>query len=178
MVNVWNFKRHAVFLKTLNLLGKFNKFTIQVLEAIIYFSLKLPLKAIVKLTLLSKNTIYKIREFLIEKIIKFYINNPIKLGGPGAIINIDETMLNHKIKAHRGRVPTEQIWALVIVDTSFSPSLGYVTIVPNRSKTTLLNIIKNVVREGSTIYTDEWKGYNNLTENNFNHSVVCHKYYF
>ena len=40
------------------------------------------------------------------------------------------------------------------------------------------NIIKNVNREGSIIYTDEWKEYNNLTENNFNHYVVCHKYHF
>jgi hypothetical protein len=28
-----------------------------------------------------------------------------KLGGPGILVGVDETALNHKIQAHRGRAP-------------------------------------------------------------------------
>ncbi|KRH91767.1 hypothetical protein M153_267930003, partial [Pseudoloma neurophilia] len=35
----------------------------------------------------------------------FFQQNKIKLGGPGVIDHCDETMLNHKVKAHRSRAP-------------------------------------------------------------------------
>ena len=66
-------------------------------------------------------------------------------------------MVNHKLKAHRGRIPKEQIWDFCIVETSFCPSRGFCCLVKNRSSETLLKIISDVVKEGSTIYSDEFK---------------------
>lgn len=40
-----------------------------------------------------------------------------KLGGPGFVVQIDETMLNYKAKSHRGRSPTNKSDALCIVET-------------------------------------------------------------
>ena len=67
----------------------------------------------------------------------------------------DETLLYHKAKYHKEREPRSQVWALTIVDTSFSPSRGWIEIVPNRKKETLLPIIGDVVRNGTIIHFDE-----------------------
>ncbi|KCZ78776.1 hypothetical protein H311_00186 [Anncaliia algerae PRA109] len=39
-----------------------------------------------------------------------------ELGGPGCIVEIDETMLNFKRKSHRGRSPENRIDSLSIVE--------------------------------------------------------------
>jgi hypothetical protein len=39
-----------------------------------------------------------------------------KLGGPNMIVQIDETALNHSVKAHRGRAPNNKTDALCIVE--------------------------------------------------------------
>ena len=92
---------------------------------------------------------------------------------------IDETMINHKIKAHTGRVPRQQVWLLCIVDTSFTPSRGFCKIVENRTAAHMLPLISDVVRPGSIIYTDEFASYNQLGSlNEYEHRSVCHKYCF
>jgi hypothetical protein len=93
-------------------------------------------------------------------------------------VQVDETKVNFNCKSHRGRSGTSQIWAISIVDTSTSPARGYIEIVPNRSRETLIAIIKKVVREGSVIHTDEWKGYIGLRRSNYEHKTICHKYHF
>ncbi|KCZ81371.1 hypothetical protein H312_01253 [Anncaliia algerae PRA339] len=57
-------------------------------------------------------------------------------------------MINHKVKAHRGRAPHNQTWLLCIVDCSFIPARGYCSIVENRSAASMLPIISRVVRQG------------------------------
>lgn len=101
------------------------------------------------------------------------------LGGPGVVVNVDETMVSFKAKSHRGRSAGEQIWALVIVDTSYKPSKGFCCVVENRKAETLLPIIRSVVRPGSIIHTDQWAAYNELGRNNdYTHHTVCHKLNF
>ena len=48
-------------------------------------------------------------------------------------------------------------------------------IVPNRNHETLHRIITDNVLNGTTIYTDEWNGYNGLSEKGYNHKTICHK---
>ncbi|KCZ76675.1 hypothetical protein H311_02322 [Anncaliia algerae PRA109] len=128
---------------------------------------------------IGRNTLSVFRKLLLSKIDTYFINNPIMLGGVGSIVNIDETMINHKVKAHRGRAPHNQTWLLCIVDCSFIPARGYCSIFENRSAATILPIISRVVRQGSTIYTDDFKGYNSLGNiNNYKHGIVTHKYHF
>ena len=82
-------------------------------------------------------------------------------------------MINHKVKAHRGRIPKEQIWVFCIVDTSFSPSRGF-CLVKNRSSEILLKIINDVVKEDS----DEFKSYKTKVAKvkKYAHKTICHKY--
>ena len=46
--------------------------------------------------------------------------------------------------------------------------------IDNRTKITLEEKIKKYVQPGSTIYTDCWKGYNSLENNEFLHRTVNH----
>ena len=48
-------------------------------------------------------------------------------------------------------------------------------VLDNRNKKTLTKIIMDNVIAGSTIYTDEWKGYNDLKRRGFDHKTICHK---
>ena len=38
-----------------------------------------------------------------------------------------------------------------------------------------MKFIRENVIEGSTIYTDEWKGYSGLNDIGYNHKTICHK---
>ena len=48
-------------------------------------------------------------------------------------------------------------------------------IVESRDAATLTHIIKKFVEPGSTIYTDEWAGYCNLSSEGFDHKTICHQ---
>ncbi len=101
------------------------------------------------------------------------------LGGPGWVVHIDETMINHKIKAHRSRNLHRQVWLIAIVDTNFVPSLRFCCIVENRTAAHMLPIIPSVVRSGSVIDTDKFKSYLGLSSmNDYEHRSICHKYHF
>ena len=57
--------------------------------------------------------------------------NPINVGTANFVVQIDESMFNHKQRAHVGRVAREPVWVFGMVDTSFSPAKGYCEIVLN-----------------------------------------------
>jgi len=148
-------------------------------KILLYWSNNIIQKDILRFVDVGRVALYKFRKMIISMISKYFKENPILLGGPGSIVQIDETMINHKIKAHCGRTPCQQVWLLCIVDTSFVPSKGFCCIVENRSAACLLPIISNVVRAGSTIYTDDFKSYLGLSGlNEYSHMSVCHKYNF
>lgn len=149
------------------------------MKILIYWSQGLNQSEILKLVHISRPTLGKVRLLFLKKIEEYFLKNPIQLGGPNAIIHVDETMLTYKVKSHRGRSPRSQVWALACVDTSFSPAKGFLKIVENRSKEVLLPIIASVVRCGSTIHSDEWASYSQLgLINSYSHHTVVHKYNF
>ncbi|KAG0421550.1 hypothetical protein DMUE_6283, partial [Dictyocoela muelleri] len=120
-----------------------------------------------------------IKKELILKIKAYFESNTIRLGGVRAIVHIDETMLCHAVKSHRGRIPREKVWALTMVDTSINPSRGYAQIIQARDSNTLLPVIKSVVLPGSIIHTDEWASYNSLSqEQQYRHEKITHKFNF
>ena len=48
-------------------------------------------------------------------------------------------------------------------------------ILENRTKETLHRIITNNVLNGTTIFTDEWPGYNGLDQLGYVHKTICHQ---
>lgn len=87
---------------------------------------------------LSKAVVVKLRNKILGIVVIYKDCNPTYLGGPGIIVQVDETMINHKVKAHRGRVPKQQCWALTMVDTSFTPSKGIIMRISDKSAATII----------------------------------------
>jgi transposase-like protein len=98
------------------------------------------------------------------------------IGGDGVIVEIDETKLGkHKYQRdHR----VEGVWVVTGIERT---ELARIFAVPveNRSAETLNEVIMKHVVPGSIIYTDLWKGYNELKENlGFSHFTVNHSKHF
>lgn len=51
------------------------------------------------------------------------------------------------------------MWVFGMVDTSVTPSLGYMELVTDRQAATLLPIIQAHVATGTIIHSDEWRAY-------------------
>lgn len=67
-----------------------------------------------------------------------------------------------------------------MVDTSHTPAMGYMEIVPQRTAATLLPIIQAHTAAGSIIHSDEWAAYNRIAAlpNVASHSTVNHSVTF
>lgn len=136
----------------------------------------------------SQSTLIKANEKdpkIIEKIINKLLNlipksdfSKNKLGGPGCIVQIDETMLNYKCKSHRGRSPGNRTDALCIVEVDSKITRAFASVIPNKKESTLVPIIVNQVCDSSVIWTDEHRSYANLSKFNYIHDTVTHKYEF
>ena len=92
------------------------------------------------------------------------VNTPIILGGRNVTVQIEESLFRHKPKYHRGRSPSSEQWVFGLVDTSSSPSLGYMELVPRRDAQTLLPILQAHTHPGTTIYSDQWRAYNTVVQ--------------
>lgn len=102
------------------------------------------------------------------------LQNPIVLGGPNRIVQIDESVVA-KRKYNVGRmVPPRWVFGLYDVEAG----VGYVELVPDRSAATLLPIIANVVAPGSIIHSDSWRAYANVARLGFQHGMVNHHIQF
>lgn len=147
------------------------------IEAIFYWCEDISVTQAVNFLNLSRVTVVDIFNFFREICTKYFDKNPIRLGGAGLVVQIDESCFSHKPKYHRGRASKEPIWVFGLVDTSTVPCLGYMEIVESRSAMTLLPIIEKVVRPGTVIHSDQWKAYSNiqrdlgLEHHTVNHSV-------
>ena len=120
--------------------------------------------------------------------------SPIILGGPGVVVQIDESLFRHKpkvgfmvknitipiiiilIQHHRGRATTNEVWVFGLADTSHMPARGYMEIVSQRDAATLLPIIQAHVAPGTVIHSDQWAAYNRIhtLPNVASHSTVNH----
>lgn len=159
--------------------GCFENFSMDIvtlIKVIVLWSNGVQQYKILKLLPVSRSFLHKFENFMCNKIERYFEINPVFLGGVNRTCQIDETMINFKVKSHVGRGPREKIWVFGIVDTSYSPALGYVEVVPNRTSATLFPIIQRVIRPGTVIISDEWPAYGNIENDlGFSHFKVCHK---
>ncbi|CAL4134733.1 unnamed protein product, partial [Meganyctiphanes norvegica] len=97
----------------------------------------------------------------------YFKTNPIKLGGPGVILEIDVSFIfkwSNKPKSNRNPEPKDPILALGIVDTTCSPASGYMEVVETRDVATLLPMILKVVQPGSIIRSKDWRAYRKIQD--------------
>ena len=99
-----------------------------------------------------------------------------KIGGPGVIVEIDESKLS-KRKYNRGH-RVEGVWIVGGVDRTQARNMFAIE-VENRNSETLQAIIEEYVHEGSIILTDCWRGYGFLENHeSYEHQTVNHSQNF
>lgn len=141
------------------------------------YALKIPRHCVVESLQISCNTVNKVIEKVISLIPATDFSSD-KLGGPGKVVQIDETMLNYKCKSHRGRSPENRTDVLCIVECTDRIKRVYATCIENKSAQIILPIICSQVYTGSTIHTDDARVYQALSRMGFVHQSVVHKYNF
>lgn len=118
----------------------------------------------------SPNTVVDWKNFLRDVCMEELIANPEPLGGPGKIVEIDESKFG-KRKYNRGRLLTGQ-WVFGIVEKDTNKVVMFS--VTDRSTATLLPIIQQYVLPGTTIHSDEWAAYFVLSTQGYIHETVNH----
>lgn len=93
-----------------------------------------------------------------------------KIGGPGHVIQIDESKFS-KRKFGVGRI-VRSPWIVGMIDVETREVCFVETFF--RNSETLNDIIHNHINEGSILITDCWAGYNNLQNLGFQHFTVNH----
>lgn len=113
---------------------------------------------------------HRIREMLRSK------NSPLLLEGT---VQADETFVGGKNKNRHADKKVEKSQGRSVKDKT--PVFGLendgkvnLKVIPNTQAKTLKPIIKNLVKKGAIVITDEWGGYNGLSKD-YNHKVLNHK---
>lgn len=148
-----------------------------IMRILIKYMTRTPRFAIIKSLNISKLTILKVISKLVLNMPKTDFSNS-KLGGPGLVVQIDETMLNFKCKSHRGRSPHNRTDSICMVEVSSSILRAFACVIENKKIETILPLILEQVAIGSQIWTDEHKSYSGLNKHGYIHKTVCHKRQF
>ncbi|RWS18677.1 uncharacterized protein B4U80_08769 [Leptotrombidium deliense] len=97
-----------------------------------------------------------------------------KLGGPGKIVEIDESKFG-KRKYNKGHY-VEGAWVFGGIERESGEI--FMEVVEDRTKATLLPLIDKWIEKGTTIYSDQWSSYRTLSLRGYTHMTVNHKNYF
>ena len=119
---------------------------------------------------LAQGTIVDYYNFFREVCFSDLLKKKEKIGGVGKTVEIDESMFG-KRKFNKGK-RVKGTWVVGGIEREGNGC--FLRIVENRDKKTLIELIKENVKEGTKIVTDEWKGYKGLDEYNFRHETVNH----
>lgn len=104
----------------------------------------------------------------------YLVANPIELGGPDSVVEIDETCLGRKRKYNRGAIRNQTPqWVLGIFDRTTKKV--HIELVQNRTRNVLQPIIELHVLPDTVIHTDEAPVYAILNAIGYEHYTVCHR---
>eukprot|EP00795_Rhopilema_esculentum_P017022 gene17022-8527_t len=104
-----------------------------------------------------------LREECSAKLLRFPMNDRMR-GGPGQIVEIDESVLVKRKYNRRTMRPQHEQWIFGMYNRQTS----------NVDADTLIQLIQRYTRPGSTIYFDGWAAYNGLGALGLNHGVIIH----
>lgn len=112
----------------------------------------------------------KFRDIMTESLLR----NPILLGGPNVVVEIDETCLGRKHKYQRGYFRgSGQKWVIGLLDRNTKKV--HIQWVPNRTRPILFDIIQRHVQQHSVIHSDEAMVYRTLNRVGYIHRTLCHQ---
>ena len=124
---------------------------------------------------IGEKTVIQMFQYLRDVCSTKLLSTPVELGGPGVIVQIDESLFNHKSKYNRGRRASKEQWVFGLADTSSKPAITYMETVDKRDAATLLPIIQRVVKPGTIIHSDQWKAHHNISSRlQLSHGTVNH----
>ncbi|KAJ8964190.1 hypothetical protein NQ314_005071 [Rhamnusium bicolor] len=123
---------------------------------------------------LTQKTIVDFCSFIREVIIFWASKNSTVIGGEGKIVEIDEAKIG-KRKYNKGRYLEGQ-WVFGGIERGSRNF--FLVAVEDRSAGTLVDIIKNKIAPGTTIFSDCWRAYDSLGENQYKHLTVNHSVNF
>lgn len=97
-----------------------------------------------------------------------------KIGGVGRVVEIDETKIM-KRKNHQGRMLTaEEHGYWVFGGICRETKETFFSMVPDRSERTLVDMLLQNVHQGTTIISDCWRAYNNISRHGYAHLTINH----
>ena len=107
---------------------------------------------------------------------KHFRRHLVKIGGPGKVVEIDETLLSSR-KYSRGRVVEKQ-WCFGGIERGTNNC--FVVPVERRDAATVLPLIRQYVVPGTTIVSDQWAAYSTIKEmpEGYQHKTVNHSLHF
>nr|XP_012146050.1 PREDICTED: uncharacterized protein LOC105663194 [Megachile rotundata] len=109
--------------------------------------------------------------FCRELLFDWLMNEQQQLGGPGIIVEVDEVKIG-KRKFYKGRLVKGQ-WIFGGIERVTRKV--FIVPVENRRSETLLTLITKYIAPRSIIYSDCWRGYTALeNDNNYVHKTVNH----
>jgi transposase-like protein len=165
-------KRHSITHNTI-----FQSSNLKVTDILELIYLKICLNSryqdVISCTTLTSKTITKWTRYIQQIMANDLEVDDIKVGGPGIVVEIDESKFG-KRKYNRGH-RVEGVWVVGGIERTEQKRFFLVP-VANRNAQTLEAIIRTYVHAGSIIHTDMWRGYGVAIENigNLEHYQVNH----
>ncbi|KAI6194146.1 DDE-Tnp-IS1595 domain-containing protein [Aphelenchoides besseyi] len=110
-------------------------------------------------TTIGEHTLVDYKDFLRDVCVEYFVRNPIRIGGEGCRVQIDEAFVT-KRKYNKGRLVNEA----VMIFGGIEEETGECFIWPmeRRDSETLLALIQKYIMPGTTIISDCWRAYGGI----------------